>query len=104
MTGSRRTGSSGSAHPVRVEILGNDFVLRSGQGEEQIQRVANYLNGKLNEILSTTRTSSTLAAAVLAALNITHELLELKDEREKLLQEIEEKTEKLLARMERAVI
>ncbi|RJX30011.1 MAG: cell division protein ZapA [Desulfarculus sp.] len=85
---------------VRVEILGNEYVLRSEAGAERIRRVAEVLNAKLNEVLSTTNTSSTLATAVLAALNITNELLQLQDRQDNLLQEIEAKTERLLFMIE----
>ena len=53
---------------VTVEILGNEYVLRSDAGEDRVRQVAALLNDRLNEVLATTNTSSTLAAAVLAAL------------------------------------
>ena len=88
------------AEAVKVEIMGSEYVLRSEAGEERIQQVATLLNQRLNEVLTTTNTSSSLATTVLAALNITHELLQLKDEQESLLQEIEAKTERLLIKIE----
>ncbi|MCF8043886.1 MAG: cell division protein ZapA [Desulfarculaceae bacterium] len=88
------------AKPVTVEILGNEYVLRSEAGEERVREVAELLNQRLGEVQSANKTSSTLAAAVLAALNITNELLQLRDQQEKLFQEIEAKTEKLLSMIE----
>ena len=88
------------AKPVTVEILGNEYVLRSEAGEERVREVAELLNQRLGEVLASNKTSSTLAAAVLAALNITNELLQLRDQQEKLFQEIEAKTEKLLEMIE----
>ncbi len=85
---------------VTVEILGNEYVLRSEAGEERVRQVAELLNQRLEEVLAARNTSSTLAAAVLAALNITNELLQLRDQQEKLFQEIEAKTEKLLRMIE----
>ena len=85
---------------VTVEILGNEYVLRSDAGEERVRQVAALLNDRLNEVLATTNTSSTLAAAVLAALNITNELLQLQDKQEALFQEIEAKTNRLLKMIE----
>lgn len=85
---------------VKVQILGNEYVLRSEAGEAQVRRVAAHLNARLNEILTTTNTSSTLAATVLAALNVTNELLQLKDEQEHLLEEIEAQTERLVHKIE----
>lgn len=87
---------------VKIQILGNEYVLNSSSGEIQVRRVAAHLNARLNEVLTNTNTSSTLAATVLAALNITHELLQLKDQQEHLLQEIEAQTERLLSKIEQA--
>lgn len=81
---------------VKVEILGSEYVLRSDAGEGHVCRVAAHLNERLLEAQNSAGTSSKLAATVLAALNITNELLQLKDQQEKLLREIEAKTERLL--------
>lgn len=86
--------------PVTVEILGNEYVLRSEAGEERVRQVADLLNERLREVQTANKTSSTLAAAVLAALNVTNELLQLRDQQEKLFREIEAKTEKLLKMIE----
>ena len=88
------------AKPITVEILGNEYVLRSEAGEERVRQVAELLNQRLEEVMAANRTSSTLSAAVLAALNITNELLQLRDQQEKLFQEIEAKTERLLLLIE----
>jgi cell division protein ZapA len=50
----------------------------------------------LIEVQSSAGTTSKLATTVLAALNITNELLQLKDQQEQLLREIEAKTERML--------
>ncbi|MFZ5586780.1 MAG: cell division protein ZapA [Thermodesulfobacteriota bacterium] len=89
---------------VKINILGNEYVLRSEGGEGQLRRVAAHLNARLNEVLTTTNTSSTLAATVLAALNITNELLQLQDKQENLLQEIEIQAERLLEKIEHAQV
>ncbi len=85
---------------IKVEILGREFLLRSEGGEAHVRRVADHLNARLGETMATQKTPSTLAAAVLAALNITNELLLLKDQQEKLLREIEDKSERLLEKIE----
>ncbi len=87
---------------VKIQILGNEYVLNSSSGEVQVRRVAAHLNARLNEVLSTSNTSSTLAATVLAALNITHELLQLKDQQDSLLQEFEAQIDRLLDKIERS--
>ncbi|KIX14493.1 cell division protein ZapA [Dethiosulfatarculus sandiegensis] len=81
---------------VKVEILGTEYVLRSDAGEGHVHRVAAHLNERLIEVQSSAGTTSKLATTVLAALNITNELLQLKDQQEQLLREIEAKTERML--------
>lgn len=87
---------------VKIQILGNEYVLNSSSGEVHVRRVAAHLNARLNEVLSTSNTSSTLAATVLAALNITHELLQLKDQQDSLLQEFEAQIDRLLDKIEQS--
>lgn len=85
---------------VKVDIMGNEYVLRSKGGEGHIRRVAAHLNAQINQTMSESKPSSNLAAAVLAALNITSDLLQLRDQQEKTLREIEAKSERLLELIE----
>jgi cell division protein ZapA len=85
---------------VKVQILGNEYLLRSSAGEGQVRRVAAHLNAQINEVSNNSSPSSNLAAVVLAALNITNELLQLKDSQEKFYKEIEANSERLLDKIE----
>jgi cell division protein ZapA len=85
---------------LKVQILGNEYLLRSGASEIQVRRVAAHLNAQINEVVNNSSPSSNLAAVVLAALNITNELLQLKDSQEKFYKEIEANTERLLDKIE----
>ncbi len=85
---------------VKVQILGNEYLLRSSASEAQVRRVAAHLNARVKEVLESSDPSSTLAAVVLAALNITNELLQLKDSQERFYKEIEANTERLLDKIE----
>lgn len=98
-----RAGLAGGFLPlaaVKVHILGNEYLLRSGAGEGQVRRVAAHLNARLGEVMNTANPSNTMSAVVLAALNITNELLQLKDQQDSLLKEIEANAERLLIRLE----
>jgi cell division protein ZapA (FtsZ GTPase activity inhibitor) len=83
-----------------VQILGNEYLLSSQAGEGQVRRSAAHLNARIEEVLSTGKPSSTMAAVVLAALNLTHELLQLKDRHERIYKEIEASSERLLDRIQ----
>lgn len=64
---------------VKVKIFGSDFPLR-GESEELTQRVANYVDGMIQEIQSKIPEQPPLTISVLAALNITEELIKEKEE------------------------
>ncbi len=85
---------------IKVQILGNEYLLRSRASEAQVRRVAAHLDAQVKEVQATCNPSSHLAAVVLAALNITNELLQLKDSQERLRKEIEASTERLLEKIE----
>jgi cell division protein ZapA len=87
---------------IRVQILGKEYVLRSQEDAAHVRRVAEYFNTQLEEVQSQGNTASTQAATVLAALNITNELIRIKDTQEAMLQEIEAKSERLLEIIEQS--
>jgi cell division protein ZapA len=80
---------------VEVEILGQRYVLKSEFPEDRVREVAIYVDEKMREVAEGTKTVNTLHVAILAALNIAQECLHEKGEKEKILQRIEEKTERL---------
>jgi len=61
------------ARPIQVVILGQVFSVTSDDGEEHIQRVARYVDGKMREIAAGGKVASAFTTAVLAALNIASE-------------------------------
>ena len=78
---------------VKVKILGQDYVVRSAAGQKYLERVADYVNEKMEEIKSSgIDDSQQLRIAVLAAMNITDELLTYKKEKQKFVDKIEAKT------------
>ena len=69
---------------VKVNILGQDYVVRSAAGQKYLEKVAEYVNEKMEEIqASGIDDSQQLRIAILAAMNITDELLTYKKEKEK---------------------
>ena len=64
---------------VNVRIGGNDYTIVGVECEEHIQRVAMYIDKKLNEITRSNNRLSTSMAAVLAAINIGDEYIRIKD-------------------------
>ena len=63
------------AKVVKVNILGQDYVVRSTAGQKYLEQVAKYVDDKMEEIkASGIDDSQQLRIAILAAMNITDEL------------------------------
>lgn len=62
---------------VAVTILDKEYLVASLQEEkDELEQSARYLDGKMREIRSSGRVFGTERIAVMAALNIAHELLQ----------------------------
>ena len=78
---------------VKVNILGQDYVVRSAAGQKYLEKVAAYVNEKMEEIkASGIDDSQQLRIAILAAMNITDELFTYKKEKKKFVDKVEAKT------------
>ncbi len=76
---------------AELNINGHRLIVKSEEGEEYIRAVEGYLNNKIEEVKKNTRAVSTLDLALLAALNITGEVIKSKE----ILERLEIKTEEL---------
>ena len=68
---------------VTVEVAGQKLTLRTDAGEEYLHALAAFVNDKIAEVKTSTRTFSTHALAILAALNIADELFQARDQAQK---------------------
>ena len=80
---------------VEVEIFGQRYSLKSEIPEGQVKKVAAYVDGKMREVAKSTKSVDSLHMAILTALNIAQEYLQEKGDREDLLQQIQDKTNRL---------
>ena len=77
---------------VKVKISGQDYVVRSTAGQQYLEKVAKYVDEKMQEIkASGIDDSQQLRIAVLAAMNITDELFSYKKEKKKFVEKVEAK-------------
>ena len=78
---------------VKVNILGQDYVVRSAAGQKYLEKVAAYVDEKMEEIkASGIDDSQQLRIAILVAMNITDELFTYKKEKQKFVDKVEAKT------------
>ena len=81
------------AKVVKVNILGQDYVVRSAAGQKYLEQVAKYVDDKMEEIkASSIDDSQQLRLAILAAMHITDELFSYKKEKWNFVDKVEAKT------------
>lgn len=89
----------GEERVIEIKVFGQTFSVKTDAEEEYLQRVAQYVNEKMEEILKKTRSVSTMNVAILTALNIADDLLKEKDQRKALLREVEVKSKDLVEKI-----
>lgn len=82
---------------TRIEIFGSSYNIRSETDEEYIHELAAYVDTKMREITEQSGALSSLKVAILAALNITNELFQMREQHSQQSDFIEEKTAKLIS-------
>ena len=82
--------------PVKVRILDREYLVSSEEDQEQVQRIAEFVNEKLREVQDNTEGLSEKKTAILAALNIASEYFNLLKERDDLLARLRQRTELLI--------
>jgi len=90
-------------HTVRVNIYGNEYPIKSDADPEYIKRVAKYVDQKMREIAHKVDNRTALEVAILAALNITDELLQEKADKDKTVADIEDRTAELTEWLEKTL-
>ncbi len=68
------------ASTKKIQIYGKTYSLKSSLSEVDAEEVAGYVDSRMKELGNASSKTSTLDLAVLAALNIAQELLELKNQ------------------------
>ena len=91
---------------LHIEILGQNFTFETQGDREKAQQAAQFLMDKVqaaSKALDGPSTASNkMGALVLAALDLAHSYLELKESHEGFLDQLGSRSEKLLQRMDNA--
>ena len=85
---------------AKIQIYGKTYNLKSSSGEIETEEVAAYVDSKMHELAEIKNKTPSLDLAVLAALNIAQELMELQKKNDVKNQEREDKIEQLLLALE----
>jgi cell division protein ZapA len=78
-----------------VEILGQKFTISSDAEEGYMLKVADYVDGKMQEVMRASKPVAKSNVAMLAALNIADEYHRLKDTHEAILTRLDQLAKKL---------
>jgi len=81
---------------VRVSIFGEEYSIRGEGDKEFIMRVADLVDRQMRTIALKSKNKSPARIAVLAALNIAGELLEVKDKSQSDLGDVEDRARNIL--------
>lgn len=83
-----------------VEILGRPLTLKSSLTPEHLQAVAKLVDEQLQELQRAFPASPLTDLAILAALNLAGEFIEIKEDYQQLRTEIEERSRQLIEKLE----
>ena len=86
----------------KIRILGQELSVLSDAEDEQVANVVQFVNKKIEEILQSRDGLKTINVAILAALNVSEELLKLKGINRELCDQLESRAEKLIQLIEDA--
>lgn len=78
-----------------VEILGQKLTIASDAEESYMIKVADYVDGKMQELMRSPKSVAKTNVAMLAALNIADEYHRLKDNHEAVLNRLDQLSKKL---------
>jgi len=82
--------------PVKVKIRNAEYLVQGEDDEQQVQRIADYVNDKLKEIEQGTEGLSEKRTAILAALDIAGDYFQILREKEDLLSKVRHRTQSLI--------
>lgn len=81
---------------IKVNIYGQEYPIKSDADATYVQQIAEYVDRKMKEVAEKVPARIHSQLAVLTALNIADELFKEREEKEKKLSEVEEKTQSLI--------
>lgn len=87
---------------VNVTVAGQRFQLKTAATPAYVKQLAAFVNGRIEEVRKSGKTITTQSLALLAAMNIADDLLQLRDEHDALKRKVREASGRILAQLEQA--
>jgi cell division protein ZapA len=89
---------------IKVKIYGNEYTIIGDAQPEYIQKLAEYIDTRMNEIGKSITNGNITQIAILAALNIADEYYQLNDIKGDITGEMERKTNSLISMLDKGLI
>ncbi len=86
---------------LKVQIFGYEYPLKSNANAHYIRKVADYVDAKMHEVQRSKPNRPLHQIAILAAMNITDELLQQREIERKRVAQLQEKVNELTRRLEK---
>ena len=80
---------------VPIRVLNYDIRVLTEESPEYVKKVSEYVDSKINEVVSSADTASIIKSVILAALNIADELFKEREKLKTLAEKIEEQSKLL---------
>jgi cell division protein ZapA len=88
---------------LRVNIFGAEYVLKATENQDEIIKIAEYVDQKMKEIDRAQAINSNAKIAILAALNIAEELFQNQKYQERLIEQLDKESQKLNRSLQNAL-
>ena len=88
---------------LRVNIFGAEYVLKATENQEEIIKIAEYVDQKMKDIDRSQAINSNVKIAILAALNIAEELFQNQKYKERLIEQVNFESKKLSRSLQDAI-
>ena len=82
---------------LKVRIYGAEYSIKGYADANYIKAIAEYVDSKMREVDKSVRVDSSLKIAILASLNIAHELFNERTEKKQLHEKLEDKIKQINA-------
>ncbi len=89
---------------VKVNIYGNVYNIKGDAEPEYIQKLADYINSRMDEIGKNITNGNVLQIAILTALNIADEYFQLQEMKGDVTGAMEQKAKTLISMLEEGII
>lgn len=88
---------------ARVTILGQEYAFKTDADPEEIERIADFVNARIDEVVASGRGADTVGVVVLALMNIAGEYFQLINGDGGNTGDVQGRLERLLSRVEAAM-